>query len=166
MPGTKMQQAKGATYSPFMSTIASEVEGMRDRVRRLFGDPFAAFSPELLAQPVGWFPATEIAEEKDEYTVTLDLPGMTKQDVTVEFENGVLTIQGEREEEKKGEQTDKRYHIYERAYGSFLRSFTFPGSVMPDDIKAEFADGVLKVHLPKAPEAKSKGKKIEIAGGK
>ena len=165
MSGTKLQRG-GTAYSPFMSTIASEVEEMRDRVRRLFGEPFAAFTPGFAVEPVGWFPATEISETQDEYIVTLDLPGMTKQDVTVEFENGALTIQGKREEERKEEQKDTRYHLYERAYGSFQRSFTFPTSVMPDDIKAEFADGVLKVRLPKAPEAKAKSRKIEIAAGK
>ncbi|MCA9737010.1 MAG: Hsp20/alpha crystallin family protein [Gemmatimonadota bacterium] len=106
-----------------------------------------------------WMPAVDVRESAEELTLTADLPGLTEKDIDIEFENGVLTIRGEKrsEEQKDGE----RYHIWERRYGSFQRSFTLPRTVKSDSVRAEFDQGVLTVHLPKVPEAKSR--KIEVS---
>ena len=81
--------------------------------------------------------------------------------VSVEIENNVLTISGEKVEERTEGEEERRYHVWERSYGSFRRSFTLPRSVKADDITARFENGILTVHLPKVSEAK--GRRIEIA---
>lgn len=106
-------------------------------------------------------PAVDITERKDALVLTAELPGMSREDIEVELENNVLTIRGEKKEERehKGEE---RY-VYERRYGSFSRSFTLPRSVDPERIGAHFENGVLTVTMPKASE--SRGKRIEVEDG-
>ena len=118
------------------------------------------FDPTISAEPVGLFPAVEIAEGAEEFTCTAELPGLAPKDVQLSFENGMLMIKGEKKDER--EKTDKRYHVWERTYGSFQRSFTFPASVKADKITAEFKDGLLTIHVPIAPKPESKASKIEI----
>ena len=84
-------------------------------------------------------------------------------DIDLEVENNILTIRGEKREERKEEDENRRYHLWERSYGSFQRSFTLPRTVNADDIAAEFHNGLLHVRMPKAPEAKSR--RIEIGSG-
>jgi len=103
-------------------------------------------------------PAVDITERDDALVLTAELPGMSRDDITVELENNVLTIRGEKKEERK-EEGEERY-VYERRYGSFSRSFTLPRSVDPDRISARYDRGVLTVTMPKAPEGK--GKRIEV----
>lgn len=117
------------------------------------------FEP-MTAEPVGLYPAVEIAEGAEEFTCTAELPGLAPKDVQLSFENDMLTIKGEKKDER--EKTDKRYHVWERTYGSFQRSFTFPASVKADKITAEFKDGLLTVHVPIAAKPESKASKIEI----
>ena len=142
---------------PFVSTLTPGVAALEDSMRRIFEEPFSA---ELPIPVMRVFPAAEITETPDEFTLTAETPGMTKKDLQVSFEKGVLTIRGEKEE--KQEKKERRYHLVERAYGSFQRSFNFPGSVDGAKVKATFADGVLTVHLPKNEEGKTTGRQIEI----
>ena len=109
-------------------------------------------------------PAMDVVEEKDHYVVQLDLPGLGKDDIEVTFEDGVLTIKGEKKSET--EEKKKDYYFRERRFGSFTRSFRIPDSIDEDKIKATFDKGVLEVVLPKRPEAKAKSKKIAISKGK
>jgi HSP20 family protein len=97
-------------------------------------------------------PSLDIKETKDELVVTADLPGMEKKDIHVEVENGMLSISGERHEEKEGGEGEWRHS--ERSWGSFSRSVSLPAHVKEDKVKAEYKDGVLKIHLAKD-EAKS-----------
>ncbi len=106
-----------------------------------------------------WTPLVDITEDDKEYLVKAELPEMKKEDIKVTVENGELSISGERKLEK--EEKDKKYHRIERSYGSFLRSFTLPENTSGDKIAAEFADGILKVHLPKDQQAKPKA--VEVA---
>jgi HSP20 family protein len=159
MSGTTLQR-RPAAYTPFVSTLAKEIDEARDRMRRMFADPFGE-AP--MAQAVGLFPAAEIAETPSAFTVTAELPGLTADDVTVEFEEGLLTIRGEKEE--KRDQQENQFHLMERAYGTFRRSFAFPATVNRDAITADFADGVLTVMLPKAPEV-AQATKIEVRARK
>jgi HSP20 family protein len=111
---------------------------------------------------VGWSPAVEVSETENELTVTAELPGMSRDDVEIDLENNVLTIRGEKSSETEEEDRERKVHVWERRYGSFHRAFTLPRTVDADGVKAEFRDGILKVHLPKTEQAK--GKKIAIDG--
>ena len=101
-----------------------------------------------------WSPAVDVVENKDNFLLKADLPGMNKDDVKITLENNMLTIRGEKKNEF--EKKDGEYHRIERSYGSFERSFTIPGSVKTDKIDAEYKDGILTLILPKAEEARPK----------
>lgn len=90
-----------------------------------------------------------------------DLPDVKREDVKVTVENGVLTITGERKFEK--EEKDKKYHLIERTYGNFLRTFTLPDATDGTKVNAEFKDGVLQVHLPKSEKAVAKAIDVKVA---
>jgi HSP20 family protein len=111
----------------------------------------------------GKIPAVDIADTEKAYEITAELPGMDEKNVEVKFSNGVLTIKGEKKEEK--EEKNKDYHLSERRYGSFQRSFTVPEGVDAEKIDATFKDGLLTVSLPKTPEAQKKEKQIAIKKG-
>ena len=108
-----------------------------------------------------WTPLVDVVEDDKEYLIKAELPEVKKENVKVTIENGVLTITGERKFEK--EEENKKYHRIERAYGSFMRSFTLPQDAAGDKVNAEFKDGVLKVHLPKSAEAKPKSIDVKVA---
>ena len=105
-------------------------------------------------------PAVDIAETNDQYELTAELPGMDPEHVEVKIANGRLTIKGEKKEETEEEK--EGYHLSERRYGSFQRSFDLPDGVDADKIIAEFKNGVLKISIPKTPELQEKEKKIAI----
>ena len=108
-----------------------------------------------------WAPLVDIVEDDNEYLIKAELPEVKKEDVKVTVQDDVLTISGERMFEK--EEKDRKYHRMERAYGSFVRSFTLPEDADGEKVAAEFKDGVLKVHLPKS--EKSRPKSIEVKIG-
>jgi HSP20 family protein len=118
------------------------------RWTRLFGEPSAQQARGRLA------PSVDIAEDDGRYVVTLELPGSKKDDITVEMKDQILTIRGEKRNEREEKKEHSRW--VERSYGSFSRSFTLPANAAADQIKAEFRDGVLTVEVPKAEEAKPK----------
>ena len=105
-----------------------------------------------------WMPRMDIMESEDGYKLVADLPGMGKDDITITYEDGVLTLSGERKVVK--EEKKESVHLNERVFGRFTRSFSIGGALKADKITASFKDGVLEVNLPKAEEAKPK--KIEI----
>jgi HSP20 family protein len=109
----------------------------------------------------------EIVENAQELVLTAELPGLTKEDLEITFENEFLTIRGEKKEEwkeeKKKENGEFRYHLWERSYGVFQRTFTLPRTIDPAKIVAEIKYGVLTIRMPKTAVAKAKGYKIEIA---
>jgi HSP20 family protein len=108
----------------------------------------------------GRAPAVDIAEKDKEYEITAELPGLDESNVEVKFADGLLTIKGEKREEK--EEKKKDFYLSERRFGSFQRSFQVPEGVDADKILASFKDGVLTVTLPKSPDAQKKEKKIAI----
>ncbi|MEX2532043.1 MAG: Hsp20/alpha crystallin family protein [Gemmatimonadota bacterium] len=132
-----------------------ELEEMTNRLNRVFDDLPAVDGGERST----WLPPVNIEETKEELVLTVELPGMGQEDVEIGLENNLLTIRGEKQHERE-EGEERRYHLWERRWGSFQRSFTLPRTVSGDDIEATFEDGVLSIHMPKAPEAK--GRKIEI----
>jgi HSP20 family protein len=107
-----------------------------------------------------WTPAVNVEETKEELKLTAELPGMDIDDIEIEVENNLLSLRGEKREEEELE--NRKFHVWERTYGSFERSFTLPRTVKSEEISAHFRDGILHVHMPKAPEAKSR--KIAIKG--
>lgn len=125
-----------------------------DFINAFFPTPFLASN---LNQ---WLPTLDVAEQKDSYTVQLDLPGIKKEDVHVSFEEGILTIQGERKQES--EQKDKEYHRIERSYGRFERSLNLGSAVDPERIQANYKDGVLEIIVAKSEKAKPKAIDIKV----
>lgn len=107
-----------------------------------------------------WSPLTDISENKDNFILKVDLPGMTREDVKISFANGQLTISGERKQEK--EEKDTQYHRIERVYGRYFRSFTLPREVKVENISAEFNNGQLTVTVPKADEIKPKEIEVKV----
>ena len=105
-----------------------------------------------------WAPTVDICERKDAYVVTVELPGAKLDDLEIAFQGGLLTIQGERC--LAPDSADERPHLIERRYGPFRRSITLPAHVKADAIDASLEDGVLRVVVPKAEEAKPK--RIEV----
>jgi HSP20 family protein len=107
----------------------------------------------------GWMPALDLVERKDELVLRADLPGFEEKDLDVSISEGVLTIRGERKEERQ--EKEGQYYYAERSFGSFVRSVALPGGVDADNVKATFKNGVLEVHLPRTKEAKAKKVAIE-----
>jgi HSP20 family protein len=106
-----------------------------------------------------WIPSVDIKEDKNQFTIEADLPGMEKKDVNVSMENNVLTVQGERKEEKEANE-QSNYYRYERVKGSFHRSFTLPETADSENIQASLKDGILTISVPKKEKAQPKA--IEI----
>ena len=134
-----------------------EFSDFRNRMFQLFEEPFGL---PVFRQAVGWVPDVDVSETDGEIIVRAELPGMTKQDVEIDLEGNVLTLKGEKKEER--EEKEKERYLYESSYGAFQRAFTLPTAIREDQVRAELQSGVLKITLPKAEEAK--GKKIEING--
>lgn len=97
----------------------------------------------------GWFPLVDVVEQDHAFVATADLPGLKKEDIDISLEDGVLTISGERKFEHETKDDGKNFKRLERAYGRFSRSFTLPQGVDPQKVEAVFADGVLRLTLPK-----------------
>jgi HSP20 family protein len=133
--------------------------GLRREVDRLFDDIFGMTA--MQAQTT-WAPPVDIRESDSDLTVTAELPGLRAENVEVTCDNGVLTIRGEKSESRK-EGEEGRWHLVERSYGSFARSFQLPQGVDESKIEAGFEDGLLTVRIPKA--ALPQPKKISINAG-
>jgi HSP20 family protein len=114
--------------------------------------------PRMAAEARGWSPAVDMIDRKEEVVLRADLPGLEQKDIEVTAEDGMLTIRGERKEEKEVKEED--YYCCERWAGAFARTLSVPPGVDTEKIRATFRNGVLEIHLPKTKEAK--GKKIEI----
>jgi HSP20 family protein len=108
-------------------------------------------------------PAVDVAETEKAYKIAAELPGLDEKNIEVKLANGVLSIKGEKQEEKEEKQKD--YYRRERSFGSFERSFQVPNDVEADKIEASFKNGVLSVTLPKTAEAQKEAKKIEVKTG-
>ena len=126
-----------------------------------FWDSFLEGTPKKRADEKGdWFPFIEVAETKSDVVVKAELPGMDPKDIDISLSDGVLTIKGERKQEK--EEKEENYHLMERSYGTFIRMVRLPKEVKHNKVNTSFKDGVLKIVLPKSEEAKKKEVKIKI----
>lgn len=138
-----------------------ELEEMSDRLNRMFARPATRTNGKETMVVADWTPTVDISETDGEYQIKAEIPDVKKEDVKVTLEDGVLTIQGERKQEK--EEKGKKYHRVERSYGSFVRSFSLPDLIDEEKVKAEFKDGVLNLHLPKSEKAKPKAIEVKVA---
>ncbi|NOQ85825.1 MAG: Hsp20 family protein [Deltaproteobacteria bacterium] len=143
------------TWDPF-----GELSTPQERVNRLFEETSPSTRKEEDPNLGAFYPAVDINEGDKAITLKADLPGIKKEDVHIDVNDGVITLRGERKFEKE----DKRenYHRIERSYGSFHRSFTLPSTVDAEKIKAKYKDGILEVTLPKTEEAKPKSIPVEV----
>lgn len=138
-----------------------ELEDMSERLNRVFSRPSMRNTGKENLTVADWMPTVDISETEGEYLIKAELPEVRKEDVKVTVENGVLTLQGERRQEK--DEKGKRFHRVERSYGSFVRSFSLPESVDDGAVKAEYKDGVLNLHLPKSEKVKPKAIDVKVA---
>jgi HSP20 family protein len=107
-----------------------------------------------------WSPEIDISQDDHGYLLKADLPEMKKEDVRVTVEDGILCVSGERKTEKEDQK--RKFHRMERSFGNFRRSFTLPDDANGSKVTADFRDGVLKVHLPTTPIAKSKAIEVKV----
>ena len=140
-----------------------ELDELQNRLSTLFGRaPVRKDGGREEAMTLAeWAPLVDIIEEEKEYRIKAELPEVNKSDVKVTVQDDVLTIAGERTFEK--EDTGRKYHRVERAYGSFARSFTLPEDADAAKVSADFKNGVLIVHLPKSEKARPKSIEVKVA---
>jgi len=136
-----------------------QLSTLRDEIDRLFESPLSPGLGET-AQPLlsGWVPAVDFFEDKDNFIVKAELPGMKKEEIDISLHDGVLSLSGERKSDEKYESAET--FRSERFLGRFQRSLALPAGVQAEKVQASYKDGVLTVTLPKAEEAKPKQIKV------
>ena len=162
---TEARPSRASAPFGFMRRFATDMERLFDefegfRFPSLFGREFFPFTREF--EHVGWVPEIEVLQKNGEFIVRADLPGLKKENVKVEITENVLTLSGERKEEK--EEKREGYYRSERSYGSFYRQIPLPEGAKTDTAKAEFSDGVLEVTM-QAPAREPQKRLLEIKQG-
>ena len=138
-----------------------ELEEMSSRLNRFFGPPLRRVGGDDGAVFADWAPAIDVQETEKEYLIKADLPDVKKEDVKVDVKEGVLSIEGERAQEK--EEKGKKFHRIERSFGKFVRRLALPTDVDEQKIAADFKNGVLNVHLPKTAVVTPRAIDIKVA---
>jgi HSP20 family protein len=140
---------------------------LQEQINRVFGDVFERTAEE--SNLTTWAPPVDISETEHELVVKADLPGVEAKDLDIRVENNILTIRGERKFEKidrspatPNRATENNYLRVERSYGAFSRSFSLANTVNSEAIKADYANGVLTLNIPKREEAKPKQIKVNV----
>lgn len=136
-----------------MDVLRQEMERVFDRFFEPRWDEFEAGG--------AWAPKLDVSETKDAYMVKAEIPGVDQKDLSVSLQNQILTIKGEKHQEK--EEKDEKYHRVERSWGEFTRAIALPGAADTEKVNATFKDGVLTITLPKTPAAK--GTTIPVKAG-
>jgi HSP20 family protein len=144
-------------WDPFKDLLS-----LQDRMNRLFDESVRNVKPgdEALSSAI-WSPAVDIYETDDEVVVKAELPEVNQKDIDIQIESNTLTLRGERKFNK--ETKKENFHRIERAYGSFSRSFTLPGTIDQEKISADYKDGILKISMPKREETRPKQIKVAIS---
>jgi HSP20 family protein len=140
-----------------------ELTSLQNEVNRLFSTVVDS-PPGGGATLRRWMPAMDLVEDDDAFVLRADLPGMREEDVSIEFEDSVLTVSGERKSEH--EERKEGFHRVERAFGSFSRTLTLPKGIDAEAIHASFDNGVLEVRIPKPEETKPRRISIGVGGEK
>jgi HSP20 family protein len=144
----------------YRSPFGAPHQSLRREIDRLFEDALGRGDSGR-----SWIPSVDIRETEKAITLAFELPGIRAENVEVTSESGVLTVRGEKREERtEDDEQEGRYHIVERSYGAFTRSFQLPPGIDEDNIDASFDNGVLTVRVPKSDTPQSR--RIEIAGGR
>ena len=128
----------------YRTSLSSPVFGLRREIDRLFEDTFGRGEGTST-----WSPAVDIREGENELSLELELPGIRPDEVEITADNGILTVRGEKRSERKEGDENSRYHMVERSYGSFMRSFQLPQGLDEAKIEADYNDGILSVRIPK-----------------
>lgn len=137
---------------------SDRLSSLRDEVNRLFDFTWPSRDSGLFS---GWSPALDVFDDKDNFVVTVELPGLKKEEINLSIHDGVLTVSGERKHER--EEKDGSAFRSERYFGKFQRSVTLPAAVDAGKVTATYKDGVLTVELPKAEEAKPKQIAVNVS---
>jgi len=140
-----------------------ELTALQNRMSRLFEEQQYGAGREESLTAGAFVPPVDIYEDEHSVQLKLEVPGIDQKDLDVKVENNVLTVSGERKFEK--EEKEENFRRLERRYGSFTRSFTLPNTVNPEDVSADYNNGVLKIRLGKRAEAKPKQIKVNIGEG-
>ena len=138
-----------------------ELELMSSRLNRLFASSGAVAGPDDVDGFGAWAPALDVEEADKEFLVKTDLPDVKKSDVKIGIEDGVLTIEGERKQEK--DERTKKFHRVERVYGKFVRRVGLPTNIDASHVTAEYKEGVLTVHLPKTAATTPRSVQVTVA---
>lgn len=133
---------------------------IQSRMNELFDEAFGRSRTLPVYTTSVWYPPVDILESRDSYLIRAELPGMKKEDVNLEVQEGTLSLSGERKIDEPASGVE--YHRAERVAGKFSRSFNLPQTIKQDGISATFRDGILEVHVPKADEAKPKQITISV----
>ena len=137
-----------------------DFDRMRSEMDRIW-DSFFQGRPRIRGEEEGeWLPALDMAETANELVVKAEIPGLDPKEVNISLSDRVLTIKGEKKQEREEKEED--YHLIERSYGAFARSIQLPSEVNSEKITASYKDGVLKIILPKSEEAKKKEVRIKV----
>jgi HSP20 family protein len=138
-----------------------DLVSLQDRMNRLFEDASqrraSEAKPSDEVEGADWYPAADVFEDDGEYTVAVDLPGIDRATLDISIDDNRLTVKGTRAKQ------DTTSHRGECPRGKFLRTFSVPASVDQNDIRADYKDGVLQVHLPKRPERKAQRVEIKVS---
>ncbi|MFQ5637225.1 MAG: Hsp20/alpha crystallin family protein [bacterium] len=135
--------------------------GIADEMNRFVDGVFRNGASDTALFKTSWSPAADISEDDNNYYLNFELPGLNKKDVKVRYEEGMLTVTGEKKAEK--EDKDVNYHRVERSYGKFERSFRISSRIVNEKIDAKFSNGVLTVTLPKAEDVKPKEIEVKVS---
>ncbi len=136
-----------------------EFERVRREMDRLW-DSFFERRPARREEEAEFLPTVDLAETENELVVKCEVPGLEPKDIDISLSDGMLTIKGEKKQEREEKEAD--YHLVERSYGSFTRSIRLPKEVRSEKISASYKNGILKITLPKSEEAKKKEIKIKV----
>ena len=140
-------------WDPFRDIIT-----LREKMNRLFEDAVTARGEEKDMISSTWTPSVDIFETENALILTAEVPGVDENNIEIKIEDNTISLKGDRIFEK--ETSEENYHRIERSYGSFYRSFTLPRNIDQENIKAEHANGVLRITMPKKPESKPKTVKV------
>jgi HSP20 family protein len=135
------------------------------RLNRILDEAFGAwpFPQAGSSLTSAWIPACDVCEDRENVTISVEIPGVRPEDVKLTVENNILTVQGEKTEETRSDQ--EQMHRYERSYGSFERAFALPNSVDPERIEARYEHGILRITIPKAERARPREIPVNAAAG-
>ncbi len=147
-------------WDPFKE-MEREMQELTNRFSRMLSSsPARSIGARESVAVADWAPSVDISETDEEYLIKAEIPEVDKKDVRVTVQDGLLSIQGERRQER--EEKGKRFHRVERSYGTFLRTFDLPDGVDEDKLRAEFKEGMLLVHLPKTEKARPKAIEVKV----